>query len=161
MILIGLGANLHSRYGAPEVTLKACVSSFEKYDIDVVVCSSIWKSAPVPASDQPWYRNAVCRVKTRLTPQELLRTIGHIEYDFGRERTDINAPRTLDLDILCYDDLRVNQDDLVLPHPRMHERAFVLLPLAEIAPNWVHPVLNKTAAQLLETIPQGQDIEKL
>ena len=159
MILIGLGANLDGIYGSPEQCLKHCAELFSSKNIKVIKFSNIWKSAPVPVSDQPWYRNAVCLVETSLNPHELLAALAKIEDEAGRTRHKQNEARILDLDLLSYNNEIIEDDNLQLPHPRMHERSFVLYPLQEVAPNWVHPVLNKSVDKMVEEIPKGQKIE--
>ena len=161
MILIGMGANLPSRYGAPEETLRACVSALQENNIKILDVSSVWKTAPVPISDQPWYSNAVCSVFFDGTAHDLLKTIERIENAFGRVRIEINAPRSLDLDILAFEGQHTQEDNLSVPHPRMHERAFVLYPLREVAPKWVHPIMNKSVDNLIEQLPKGQEIKRL
>ncbi|WP_421780116.1 2-amino-4-hydroxy-6-hydroxymethyldihydropteridine diphosphokinase [Kiloniella litopenaei] len=116
------------------------------------------KTAPVPISDAPWYVNAVAQIKTALPPNELLELLHRIEDEFGRVRPFVNAPRILDLDLIAYDDfISTPGDHLVVPHPRMHERAFVLLPLLDIDEDWLHPVIGKTAKELSKTIPVDQE----
>ncbi len=134
----------------------------EAYDggLDILASSHIWKSAPVPFdAAQPWYYNAVVSVRTSLSPQALLALLLEIERDFGRVRSVKNAARTLDLDLIAYHDEILTGPDLVLPHPRMSERAFVLRPLAEIAPEWVHPVSHKSLSDLISGLPESQEIE--
>ncbi|MGH1375923.1 MAG: 2-amino-4-hydroxy-6-hydroxymethyldihydropteridine diphosphokinase [Alphaproteobacteria bacterium] len=159
MIFIGLGANLDSKYGSPEQALRECVNLLAEHDVEVVAFSNIWKSAPVPVSDQPWYCNAVCGVETSLSPQELLVTLNMIEEKAGRIRSKRNAPRVLDLDIISYHTQTILVEGLKIPHERMHERAFVLLPLQEVSPNWVHPTLGKDLITLLSEMPGGQQIQ--
>lgn len=161
MIILGLGANLDSMFGAPEETIRHCVEILPEHGIKVIAFSSIWKTAPVPVSDQPWYKNAVCMVETNLMPSDLLQVIKGIEHEFGRVRTVQNAPRVIDLDILCYNNLEIADDNLQLPHPRMHERAFVLYPLREVAPNWMHPVSALHIDALINDLPSEQEIELL
>ena len=119
--------------------------------ITVIKPSSIYTTRPVPASDQPDYSNAVALVETAHDPHALLHALLGIERTFGRVRDaeNRNAARTLDLDILAYNNTVLVDDRLDLPHPRLHERLFVLEPLAEIAPGWVHPVSGQSAAALL------------
>ena len=124
--------------------------------------SSWYRSAPLPASDQPWFVNGVAEVKTTLSAEELLQALHAIESDYGRVRQRRNESRTLDLDLLCYDDQVIDQPNAcVVPHPRLHERAFVLLPLAELVPRWRHPVSGLTAAEMLGLLPAGQKVERI
>ena len=111
---------------------------------------------PVPASDQPDYINGAIRYDGQADPIKLLHALQAIEAEFGRQRTVPNAARTLDLDIIAIDDLVLNTADLVLPHPRMHERAFVLQPMADLAPGWRHPLLQQTVTELLAALPASQ-----
>ena len=164
MILIGLGANLSSDYGGPEETLYAAMDAIGAISsINVIKRSSIWISAPVPVSDQPWYRNAVIVVETDLGVSELMRHLQAIEHDFGRVRVpgQRNAPRVLDLDVLSFDSEVFDMPSLHVPHPRMHERAFVLYPLKEVTPEWIHPVLRRSVDDLIEDLPAGQEIERV
>lgn len=101
----------------------------------LVVCSSLYWSAPVGNEDQPYFINAVAEIETRCNPYALLSAMHHIEAIHGRTRSVKNGPRTLDLDLLLYDELVLSDPEIILPHPQMHQRAFVLLPLIEISPN--------------------------
>lgn len=160
MIVIALGANLPSIYGSPRETIKRAITEIAKHNIRVLYQSPIYLTAPVPISDQPWYHNAVIGVSTDQSPSDLLKTLQSIENNFGRVRAERNAPRVIDLDIVAYNDVVQNNEDLILPHPRMHERAFVLYPLRDIARNWVHPVSRKNINDLISHIPAGQDIKR-
>src|SRR5262245_50859324 len=144
MILIALGANIPSRHGNPEATLDAAKYALVFRGVRILSFSRIWLSAPVPVSDQPLYRNAVASVETHMDPETLFRTLKAVEADFGRQHREKNGPRELDLDLLAYEDEVYTEGDLLIPHPRMHNRAFVMMPLCEIARDWVHPVLKKT-----------------
>lgn len=158
MIVIALGANLPSSAGAPAETLAAALAALEEAGVRVEKRSRWYRSAPVPASDQPDYVNAVVLVATALDPKALLALLHRIETRFGRVRGAKDAARTLDLDLLAYDDIVGDgADGLVLPHPRLHERAFVLRPLAEIAPGWRHPTLGLTALALAKNLPPDAD----
>src|SRR5580704_3748548 len=139
MILIGLGANLPSALGPPLATLEAALAALEKARVAILARSPWYRSAPVPASDQPWYVNAVASIATALGPVELLALLHQVEARIGRERRTRNEPRAVDLDILDYDGL-VRADAPMLPNPRMQARGFVLLPLRDVAPGWRHPV---------------------
>ena len=158
MILVGFGGNLPSRYGLPEAGIAAALDTLEAQGVKIVNRSRFYRSAPVPVSDQPWYVNAVGSVATALSPGELLALLHRIEAGFGRERRGRNEARPLDLDLLAYDD-RIETGEgggPVLPHPRLHERAFVLLPLRDVAPGWRHPMLGRTVEELIESLPPGQ-----
>ena len=157
MILIALGANLPSQHGAPPETLAAAVSALTAQNINIVNASRIWLTAPIPASDQPWYHNQVVQVETGQTPFALLETLQRIENDFGRVKTVRNAPRVLDLDLIAYHDEILDRPELIVPHPRLHQRAFVLLPLQEIAPDWAHPVTGQPLSALIAALPNGQE----
>jgi 2-amino-4-hydroxy-6-hydroxymethyldihydropteridine diphosphokinase len=128
---IALGANLED----PVVQVRAGLAALATLpDTQLLMQSSLYRTAPVGYADQPDFINAVAAVDTELSPRELLDALLAIELNHGRVRQFANAPRTLDLDVLLYDDVEVNEIGLTIPHPRMHERAFVLAPLAEIAP---------------------------
>lgn len=120
--------------------------------------SGWYESAPVPASDQPWFVNAVVSIRTELAPAVLLRTLHDVEGALGRVRGDqANAPRSADLDLLDFDGAVTADGDWPrLPHPQLHKRAFVLQPIAEIAPEWRHPVSGANAASLLRGVPAAQ-----
>lgn len=164
MILIGLGANLKSeRGGTPRHTLEAALGNMEAAGVRVVRRSRWYRSAPVPPSAQPWYVNGVAAVETALTPAALLLALHRVEAEFGRERGEMGAARTLDLDLLDYAGMvSAGEGGMpILPHPRLHERTFVLLPLAEVAPNWRHPALGKGVEELIADLPPGQTARPL
>ena len=159
MILIGLGANLVSKqFGAPSDTLEAALLALEKNGVTIVARSRWYKSAPVPVSDQPWFVNGGIAVATQHSPEPLLDVLLEIEHEFGRERGVANAARVLDLDLLAYgSQTSVPGGRLDLPHPRLENRAFVLLPLAEIAPNWCHPVTKQGIGSLISALDLDKD----
>ncbi len=142
MILIALGANLSSeKYGAPQQTLDAAIAAMPDYGIQVLKRSKWLQTEPVPKSDQPFYTNGVIAADTKFDPYQLLAALRQIEHDFGRIRTaERNEARVIDLDLLAYHDrIIADYPVLELPHPRMLDRPFVMIPLREIAPNWVSP----------------------
>lgn len=151
MILIALGANLPSPVGKPADTLKAALAGFAVRSITIERQSGFYRSSAWPNRDDPPFINAVAAVRTNLSPAALLATLHEVESSFGRERSEPNAPRTLDLDMLDYDG-RVEEGPPVLPHPRMEGRAFVLLPLRDVAPDWRHPVSGRTIPELIAAL---------
>lgn len=161
MILIALGSNLSGSFGNPENTLRAAIQSIGREGIEVIKVSRIWITEPVPASEQPLYRNAVIQVKTDLSAEGLLNTLQGIETDFGRIRHERNEARVIDLDVLAYNDAVIFNVNITVPHPRMHERAFVLVPLNEIVPSWKHPVLQKTASEMLNLLLDPSQITSM
>ena len=133
---VALGSNL----AQPEAQVNQAFDALARLpDSHLVARSSLYRSAPVGYADKPDFINAVARIETRLAPHDLLQSLLGIELEFGRLREFRNAPRTLDLDLLLYEDLQFHEPGLTLPHPRMHERAFVLLPLLEIDPECAIP----------------------
>jgi 2-amino-4-hydroxy-6-hydroxymethyldihydropteridine diphosphokinase len=161
MILIALGANLPSAAGGPQQTLEAALEQLEARGLQVTARSRWYRTAPVPISDQPSFVNGVVRIETELAPMALLEQLRQIEWAFGRQRSVANAARTLDLDIIDYDSRVENTRELTLPHPRMQDRAFVLRPMAEIAPGWRHPTLGKTVEALISILSAEQKAEPI
>lgn len=155
---IALGANLTSPAGPPDATFAAALPLLASNG-SIAACSSLYSTAPVGFADQPRFLNAVVALSTGLPPRILLDALLSIERHFGRDRSGSvpNGPRTLDLDLLLYDDLVLAEFDLEIPHHRLAQRAFVLIPLAEIAPHAVDPRSGLTAAQLLANLPHGDD----
>jgi 2-amino-4-hydroxy-6-hydroxymethyldihydropteridine diphosphokinase len=150
---IALGANLPSPAGPPQQTLDAAIGRLAELG-RLVAKSSYYSTDPVGYEDQPTFLNAAIAFETQLDPQTILDRLLEIERSFGRDRTNAipNGPRTLDLDILLYGDYVLNTQALQLPHPRMAQRSFVLLPMAEIAPKLIHPELHRSVTQLLQDL---------
>ncbi len=160
LILIGLGANLPSAMGSPRQTLTAALARLGSEGLGVVRRSRFWRTRPVPISDQPWFVNAVAAIETDLGPAPLLDLLHHIEAAFGRERTVVNAPRVLDLDLLAYGTAVLETPPRPLvPHPRLAGRAFVLLPLRDIAPAWRHPLTGDGIDAMIARLPGDQICE--
>jgi 2-amino-4-hydroxy-6-hydroxymethyldihydropteridine diphosphokinase len=160
LILIGLGANLPSAAGTPRQSLEAALARLEQEGVVIVGRSRFWRTRPVPISDQPWFVNAVAAVGSPLPAAELLDLLHRIEADFGRIRSVPNAARVLDLDLLSHGRQVLNVPPRPLvPHPRLCERAFVLYPLREVAPQWRHPVSGESVAALIGRLPGDQVCE--
>lgn len=147
-VYLALGSNLGDR----RANLAGALQRLREI-VEIEKVSSIYETEPVGYLEQPHFLNMVCVGKTRLSPQALLTRVKEIEVTIGRQSTFRNGPRPIDIDILLYDDLHISQEHLTLPHPRMAERAFVLVPLAEIAPSVIDPVSGRTIQELLETVP--------
>ena len=158
-IVLALGGNLAGDYPSLEALLEAAVLAFPGAGLSILRRSGWWRSAAWPDPGAPAYLNGVAIVETELSPGALLAQILAIEASFGRIRTQANAPRTLDIDLIAYGRRVIDEPGLVVPHPRAHERLFVMGPLAEIAPNWAHPALGATAAALATTAMVGRDAQ--
>ena len=156
---IGMGANLPSNAGLPDVTLAAAAARLAS--LGRIVCrSSLYSTAPVGFAAQPRFVNAVIALETVFTPRQLLNALLAIEQEFGRDRASglANGPRTLDLDILLYNNFCIGEPDLEIPHPRLAQRAFVLVPLNEIAPHALDARTGSTVSQLLQSLfPSPED----
>ena len=150
-ILIALGANIPSAVGSPQATLKAALAALAKRGVRILAVSSFHQTPASPDPADPTFTNAVARIESDLQPVALLELLHEVETAFGRKRSVPNAPRSLDLDLVDYRG-RVEHGAVELPHPRMAGRRFVLEPLAEIAPNWRHPVTGQRVQALLEAL---------
>ncbi|MBI1197511.1 MAG: 2-amino-4-hydroxy-6-hydroxymethyldihydropteridine diphosphokinase [Phenylobacterium sp.] len=154
---MALGSNLPGAYGSSEALLEAALAKFPEVGLKILETSSWWRSAAWPDPNGPEYRNGVALVEANAGPAGVLAALLKLEAELGRERWARNAPRTLDLDLIAHGREVRDAPGLIVPHPRAHERLFVMGPLAEIAPGWVHPVLGKTAAELAATASVGRD----
>jgi 2-amino-4-hydroxy-6-hydroxymethyldihydropteridine diphosphokinase len=153
---IGLGSNI----GDKSDNIKRALERLDQFDgLKVVKASSYYETEPVGYEDQDWFVNAVAQIDTVLSPKQLLIVFKKVEKLIGRKDRIRWGPREIDLDLLFYDQMIIDIPNLIVPHPRLHERAFVLVPLAEIAPDLVHPVIKKTIAELLAEL-QSQKIVK-
>jgi 2-amino-4-hydroxy-6-hydroxymethyldihydropteridine diphosphokinase len=146
---LSLGANLGDRIG----NLKKALLKLTGFGV-IEKTSHIYETDPVGYLDQPQFLNMACLLLTALPPEDLLRSLKKLEEEIGREASFRNAPRPIDVDIVFYNDIVLDTPDLTIPHPRMHERAFVLAPLAELVPDFIHPLLNHTVSNLLQSSDQ-------
>ena len=149
-IYLGLGSNLDDRQRNLERALQALALS-----VHLIAASPLYETAPWGYEHQPSFLNQVAQAETSLLPLDLLKYLKDIEARLGRQPTIRYGPRLIDLDLLLYDDLLLEAPGLQIPHPRMHERAFVLAPLADLAPDLVHPVLGRTVRELLAGLDQS------
>jgi len=152
MKLIALGSNLSSLAGTPAENICLAAKKLSEYDFEVIAWAPLYATAPVPKSDQPDFINTVIQVEFSGIPEAALEICHRIERDMGRIRHIKNEARVIDLDIIAWNDV-VQLGPPELPHPHLHERAFVIYPLCDIAPEWAHPTLNKTAEELKRSLP--------
>jgi 2-amino-4-hydroxy-6-hydroxymethyldihydropteridine diphosphokinase len=156
-VVIALGSNLAGDHTSSEALLDAALARLTELGLTVRERSSWWRSAAWPDPADPEFVNGVALIETAASPGELMGVLRGIEDDFGRRRLGANAPRTLDLDLIAHGREVFDAPGLIVPHPRAHERRFVMAPLAEIAPDWRHPVSGETAITLAERSIIGAD----
>lgn len=162
MIYIGIGSNLNGKNN--ETPLQNCKKALVELKKEVNICkiSSWYKSEPIPVSNQPWFINGVIEISTNKSSLDLLEFILSIEKVFGRVREKKNEARILDLDIIDYKKkILYIKNKLIIPHPRMHERSFVLQPLSELNPKWIHPIKKKGIKELIRNLNDKQKISKI
>ena len=152
MILLGLGANLPSEAGSSDETLRAALRRLSNLDITPLSISDFFVTKAWPDPHDPEFVNAAARIETTLAPRDLMLRLHALETEFGRRRSKPNAARPLDLDLLDYHG-RVETGPPQLPHPRMDARGFVLIPLAQVAPGWRHPISGRTVEELIAQLP--------
>ena len=162
MIYIGIGSNLNGKNN--ETPLQNCKKALVELKKEVNICkiSSWYKSEPIPVSNQPWFINGAIEISTNKSSLDLLEFILSIEKVFGRVREKKNEARILDLDIIDYKKkILYIKNKLIIPHPKMHERSFVLQPLSELNPKWMHPIKKKGIKELIRNLNDKQKISKI
>jgi 2-amino-4-hydroxy-6-hydroxymethyldihydropteridine diphosphokinase len=156
LVYLSLGSNVGDR----ETQLHAALVKLAAVG-RVVAESSFYETEPVEFTQQPWFLNSALALETSKTPQQLMSEILGIEEEMGRRRVQKKGPRGIDIDILLFDATILDSKEVTIPHPAMHQRRFVLEPLAEIAPEVIHPVLKKTIRELRDALPRGQAVKRL
>jgi 2-amino-4-hydroxy-6-hydroxymethyldihydropteridine diphosphokinase len=156
VVYLSLGSNV----GVRAANLKAAIEKLGELG-SVVVVSSFYETEPVEVTDQPWFLNCVIALETTAQPARLMAELLRIEQEMGRKRAKEKGPRSIDIDILLFGEVVVNTPELTIPHPSMANRRFVLVPLAEIAPELRHPALHKEIRDLLAELPPGQKVKRL
>ena len=152
MILVAIGSNLNSKsFGSPEQNCGVAIDMLRGY-FEVTESSNLYKTEPIPKSEQPWFVNCIVNIKSEISPSNLLDILLQIEVNFGRQRDKKNEARVIDLDLIAYNSLIINSLKLTLPHPRMHLRKFVIQPICDIDKNWTHPVFKKKASEILKEL---------
>ena len=158
-IFIAIGANLEPEgYDNLHNALEDAVERLCDPPLDLLARSDWYVTKAVPVSDQPDFLNAVLSMTSQLNARETLATLHHLENSFGRQRAVVNEARVLDLDLLAYGQVIMDEPDIILPHPRLSQRSFVLMPWAQIAPNWTHPSLKLTVAEMLDALPAADKV---
>lgn len=155
---IGIGSNMGDKVSQCEKGIRE-ILKVDRHKL--LARSSFFSTRPIGVTDQDWFVNGVIKIETELDPFELLRSLKAIETHLGRVETPRWGPRPIDLDLLFFDEEQIQTDELQIPHPRLQERQFVLIPLVEIEPTLLHPVLQKTVGQLLERLKEDQGVKKI
>jgi 2-amino-4-hydroxy-6-hydroxymethyldihydropteridine diphosphokinase len=156
IVYLSLGSNLGDR----EANLRGAIEQLNELG-SVVAVSSFYETEPVETGPQPWFLNCAVKLDTEKMPRQLIAAILNLEQGMGRQRRKEKAPRTIDVDILLFGSSIVELPSLTIPHPRLHERRFVLEPLAEIAPDARHPVLKRSVRELRDSLPAGQHVKRI
>ena len=152
-IIIGIGGNIKSEDGTHSINIASkAISYFKDYSINVTDQSSWYETEPIPKSVQPNFFNCIIFANTILSEIDVLRSLHEIEYKLGRRRRVVNEARVIDLDLIDYSNKVLTSNDVIIPHPRAHQRRFVMEPLAELNENWVHPILKMNVLEILKDL---------
>lgn len=157
VVVVALGSSLAGPYKTSRALLEHCLGDFPKFGLHVQRQSSWWQSLAWPDPSQPPYLNGIVFVETVMPPTQVMASLLELERRYDRQRNLANAPRTLDLDLIAYGRATLNLETLTVPHPRAANRYFVMAPLAELAPAWIHPASGLTASTLAATAHIGRD----
>ena len=155
-VYLSLGSNLGDR----EENLRTAIAGLAEFG-KVVAVSSFFETEPVDVAAQPWFLNCAVRLETEKMPRQLIAAILNLEQGMGRQRKQKKGPRTIDIDVLLFGSSIIEIPSLTIPHPRLHERRFVLEPLAEITPDARHPVFKRTVRELRDALPAGQTVNRV
>ena len=155
VVYLSLGSNIGDR----EANLRTAIERLKEVGSPIAV-SSFYETEPVDVGPQPWFLNCAVKLDTEKMPRQLIAAMLALEQDMGRQRKQQKAPRTIDIDILLFGSSIIDIPSLTIPHPKLHQRRFVLEPLAEIAPDARHPVLKRTIRELRDALPAGQTVRK-
>jgi 2-amino-4-hydroxy-6-hydroxymethyldihydropteridine diphosphokinase len=150
MKILAFGSNLPFENNSTKENIESAYEALSQFNINILKKSFFYQSEAYPNKSDPLFCNSAVSIDTNLSPYDLLLNILKIEKRFGRERKEKNSPRTLDIDIICFDDLIINDDDLNIPHPNLHQRPFVFLPLRDLDKSWKHPVFLKTIDEFVK-----------
>jgi len=156
IVYLSLGSNVGDR----EAQLRDAENRLAQLG-RLIAVSSFYETEPVEFTQQPWFLNCAVAIETSSTPEDLMASILRIEKEMGRQRLENKGPRSIDIDFLLFADVIVQSSELTIPHPAMHRRRFVLEPLAEIAPQALHPLFKKTIRELLNALPDGQTVRRI
>jgi 2-amino-4-hydroxy-6-hydroxymethyldihydropteridine diphosphokinase len=156
LVYLSLGSNIGDRDG----NLRTAISNLAEIG-NVVAVSSFYETEPVELTAQPWFLNCAIKFETEKMPRQLISAILNLEQSMGRQRKQKKGPRTIDIDVLLFGSSIIEIPSLTVPHPRLHERRFVLEPLAEIAPDARHPVFKRTVRELRDALPAGQTVKRV
>jgi 2-amino-4-hydroxy-6-hydroxymethyldihydropteridine diphosphokinase len=156
LVYLSLGSNVGDR----EAQLRDAQHRLAKLG-RLIAVSSFYETEPVEFTQQPWFLNCAVAIETTYTPRQLMVSVLRIEEEMGRRRVQNKGPRSIDIDVLLFADVIMESSELTIPHPAMHHRRFVLEPLAEIAPQALHPVFKKTIRELLDQLPDGQTVRRI
>ena len=158
-IIIGIGGNIKSEDGTHSINIaNKAISYFKDYSINVTDQSSWYETEPIPKSVQPNFFNCIVVANTILSELDVLRSLHEIEHKLGRRRKVVNEARVIDLDLIDYSNKVLTSNDVIIPHPRAHQRRFVMEPLAEINENWVHPILKMNVLEILKNL-ENQNVK--